>query len=509
MPLVPSSPSSPQEEAASVRLDSWKEIAGYLGRGERTAKRWESERALPVHRLPGGGRGSVYAFAGELDEWLISAQGGEQEAAGEASGAGETDAAAGPPQPETMAGSVHLTASSETDRRPRRFRHLAVYALLPVGLALAAVLLISVNGAHSFTAQRALPGRPASASLDAEKQIAHQLYLRGRYEWNKRTPDSLNRALDDFTQALVHDPGSAQTYVGLADTYNLLREYALMPENEAYSHAIAASKKAVELDDSLAEAHRALAFDKFYGNWDFSGGAKEFRRAIELNPRDPIAHLWLANAFAGPGWYPFCLREIDRAQELDPASPAILADKGAMLVGAGQTKEGLDLLKQVERTDPGFLSPHRYLANAYLTMRRYPDFLLESEKIAELTGDPVLKATNAAAREGFQRGGEHGLLLGLYAAQKKFYDQGKLAGALLAKTCVLLGKKEEALQLLEKDFDRHDGPFLNIHADGVLIALKDEPGYQQLLGKIHFPAPEAADPYLASQDSASAVLAAK
>jgi tetratricopeptide (TPR) repeat protein len=377
-------------------------------------------------------------------------------------------------------------------------------------IAVGYLVNLRTRGEYASSILHSLTTKSALTVSSADRRLAHELYLRGRFEWNQRTPDSLNRALDDFMQSLVHDPSSAPTYVGLADTYNLLREFSLMPENEAFSRSVAASRKAVELDDSLAEAHRALAFDEFYGNWDFSGGEKEFRRAIEMNPRDPIAHLWFANAFAGTGWYSFCLHEVDRAQELDPASPAILADKGMMLVEAGQTEEGLELLRQVERTDPGFLSPHRYLARAYLTMRQYPDFLLESEKTAELTGDPVLKETTAAAREGYRRSGERGLLHNLYGAQKRFYDQGRLAGEFLAKTCVRLGRKEEALQLLHKDLDRREGQFLNLRSDGVLTTLKDEPAYQQLLEKIHFPAPESnAATYLASRDSAPADQAAR
>jgi tetratricopeptide (TPR) repeat protein len=109
------------------------------------------------------------------------------------------------------------------------------------------------------------PGTSIAVS-DSEKSQARDLYLKGRYEWNQRTPDSLNRALGYFTQAILHDPGYAQAYVGMADTYDLLREYSTMPDSEAYARALAAASKAVELDDSLAEAHRALAFAEWWEN---------------------------------------------------------------------------------------------------------------------------------------------------------------------------------------------------------------------------------------------------
>jgi tetratricopeptide (TPR) repeat protein len=484
-----------------MRLDSWKEIAAYLGRGERTAKRWESERSLPVHRLPGGGRGSVYAFTAELDEWLISARAEAPDEAGGAEAWAEADSEAdaapsvtSPPQTESHPVRLDSPAASPNGRVHGWSWQIPVYLLLPVGLVLAAFSVVNprITGARTSvpSVHSPLPAQPALASSDSEKQLAHRLYLSGRYEWNKRTPDSLNRALDDFTQAIVHDPASAEAYAGLADTYDLLREYSLMPQSEAYSRAIAASKRAVELDDSLAEAHRALAFALVWSNWDYQAGEKEFRRAIELNPRDPLAHLWFANAFAGPGWYPVCLREIDRAQELDPASPVILAGKGKMQYDAGQTEQGIETLRQVERTDPDFLAPHRYLANIYFARREYTDFLVESEKVVELSRDPVLKVTNAAAQAGLRRDGERGFLLDLYVAQKKLYGEGKIEGTTFARTCVQLGKKEEALQLLRKDYEQHNPQFLLVRSDLELLALKDEPAYRELLTKFRLPSPD-------------------
>ena len=504
MPSMTSDPFSPQEETSTVRLDSWKEIAAYLGRGERTAKRWESERALPVHRLPGGGRGSVYAFAAELDEWLISAKAdeikpdesgmaGTADAASESSQESESerevdadDISSWPSHLEPADQSMSSTAA-EVHGRSGRIR---LFVLLPVALALVAISVVKLRTAstHSSNTSHTPLAQPAASAT--EQQRAQELYLNGRFEWSKRTPDSLNRALDDFTQALVHDPGNALTYVGLADTYNMLREYSLMPENEAYNRAIAASRKAVELDNSLAEAHRSLAFDEFWGEWNFQAGAKEFRRAIELNPRDPLAHLWFANAFAGPGWYPACLREMDRAQKLDPTSSVILAGKGKMLVDSGQVQPGIELLKLVEHTDPEFMAPHRYLAGIYFTRREYAGYLAESQKTANLNHDTVLAAITSAAQQGFQRGGESGLLQALYTVQKKYYGDGNYPGTYLARTCTRLGKKEEALQLLHADYARHNAAFLSIRVDPILANLKDEPAYRDLIKDLQFPTPD-------------------
>ena len=130
--------------------------------------------------------------------------------------------------------------------------------------------------------------------LHAANREAEEFYLKGRYYWEKRTPDSLNKAVDSFTQAIVHDPSYAPAYVGLADCYNLLREYTVMPASEAYPRALAAAKKAVELDDRSSEAHASFAFASFFGMWDAATADREFRRALELNPSNAIAHHWYA-----------------------------------------------------------------------------------------------------------------------------------------------------------------------------------------------------------------------
>jgi len=495
MPAAPHGPSSHSQGTPPARLDSWKEIAEYLGRSERTVKRWEAERALPVHHVPGGGHGSVYAFTSELDRWLLSEKKKDSHSlheSGETKVPSAAQSSGAPPQDP-----AESSWASEQKSLYRRIWHLLTYGFPVLSILVVFLYIVGLRttGASSSSLFRSIltfvRTGSTSSSATSEKQLAHDLYLRGRFEWNKRTPDSLSRALDYFLQSVVHDPDNAQAYVGLADTYLLLREFTIMPENEAYDRAIAAAKKAIQIDDSLADGHRALAFAEIYRNWDFQTGETEFRRALELNPRDPVTHLWFANAFAAPGWYPVCLREIERAQELDPSSQAILADKGLMLFQSGQVHQGLDLEREVERTDPEFLSPHRYLASMYFTLRDYPNFLLESDKAADVSNDAVLKSTTAAARSSFVRGGEPGLLQALYASQKSSYSAGKLPATILAKTCAHMGRKEEALHLLREDYRRHGIALLIIRGDVDLLTLSQEPEYQDLLREIHSPSPHS------------------
>jgi tetratricopeptide (TPR) repeat protein len=482
------------------RLDGWKDIATYLGKAERTVKRWETDRGLPIRRVPGGGRGSVYAFAGELDEWLKSdkAVGPEgPEAREEAEPQGLSVVAPVESENVVPPGAAVSTAKSRRNLLSSRWGRVLVLSGLPI-LALAVVAIgtpgLPFHGRiHSLFARnepKPASGSPPAVSI-AEKERAREFYLKGRYEWNQRTPDSLNRALDFFTQAVVHDPGNAQAYVGLADTYDLLRQYTTMPDNEAYSRAIVAAKRAVELDDSLAEAHRALAYSEMYGSWNFADAEKEFRRAIVLDPKNPEARRWYANAFAVQGRFPECLAQMDKAQELDPGSHATLADKGLMLYNAGRTDEAIATLNEVERSAPQFRSPHVYLMMIDLDLRNYPAYLAEGEKTADSMNDPVLKDIVASARAGYARDGGPGLLRNLYAKQREYYATGKVAGTTLAKTCVLMGRKQEALQLLEQAYAHHEADVLACLSHPDLLTLKDEPRYKALVKKINFPMPGA------------------
>jgi tetratricopeptide (TPR) repeat protein len=506
MPSSQIDPANAENSTLGSRLDSWKEIAAYLSRGERTVKRWETDRGLPIRRLPGGGRGSVYAYTAELAEWLKSRPlpEKEQEETFIPEPPEEQEPQNGPAGPSFANVPVSLRLSPEAAPTGSKLRRKWISAVAGLGLVVAAIMAVGLAALHhrnlsasstkSFTVVKKQPGVSSPVISDSERHQAHDLYLKGRYEWNQRTPETLNRALDDFTQAIVHDPGYAQAYVGLADTYNLLREYSTMPESDAFQRARAAAKKAVELDDSLAEAHRALAFAEFWGTWDFADSEKEFRRAIALDPKDPVARRWYANSFAMPGRFAECLEQIDKAQELDPSSHATVADKGIMLFQAGQTRQGIELLREVERSDPEFRSPHFYMSLISLNLQDYPTYLKESQKAAEAINDPILEDINRSAQSGYALEGGPGLLKGLYASQKKYYLMGKLSGTTLAKTCVAMGKKQEALHLLEDAYARREPYLLTFLSQRDLLILKDEPRYKALVKKVNFPAPVVAWP---------------
>ncbi len=336
--------------------------------------------------------------------------------------------------------------------------------------------------ANSKSASATAKGQHQPANREAE-----EFYLKGRFYWNKRTPESLNQALDAFNQAIARDPNYSDAYVGLADCYNLLREFSAMPGNEAYFKAFAAAKKAVELDQQSSEAHASLAFVTFFGMWDAADAEKEFRRAIELDPNNAKAHHWYAT-FLNTNRHVEALTEIDIARKLAPDSSSILADKGVLLWDAGHRDAGMQLLKQLETSEPDFVSPHRYLRFVYLDTGDFPNYIAEWKKEASLTHDAAKSAVVEAAAKGFVQGGERGLLRAELSEQTKFYQQGKLSPYFLAQTNARLGNRHEALKYLTICLQSHDEQTLNLPNDHSFASLHGDAAFEQLLAKAGLPA---------------------
>jgi DNA-binding winged helix-turn-helix (wHTH) protein/tetratricopeptide (TPR) repeat protein len=329
-----------------------------------------------------------------------------------------------------------------------------------------------------------LPG-PHSANSEAE-----QFYLKGRFYWEKRTPDGLNKAVDFFTQAIVHDPTYAPAYVGLADCYNLMREYTMMPASEAYPRALAAAQKAVELDDQSSEAHASLAFALFFGSWKIAEADHEFRRAIDLNPNNAVALHWYATYLFTIGRHTESVQEIEKAQSLDPASKSILADKGYLLWATGRTDEGAALLKQLATAERDFVSPHRYLKSIYFASGDYALYLGEWKKESSLLrDDPSLKLVDAA-QKGFALRGFRGMLENTLDLQKKLYERGLQSPYLVAQTASRLGSKSEALRYLRIAFDKHDEQVIQINNDWAFETLHTDPGYRELVARLGIPSKE-------------------
>lgn len=453
------------QSPADRRLDSWKEIAAFFGRNERTVRRWATSQAMPVHRIPGMAKGRVFAFEAELREWL--------------SVSGTLDQPNRSPDSQSEAPREEARHSYSRSMEKR-------LAVLLVCAALAAAVFVFRGARHFLVHASATPGPAAKKpnSIRPETSQAEDLYLQGRYYWNRRTPDDLNRAVDYFTQAIVRDPNYANAYVGLADSYNLLREYSAMPPSEAYPRALAAARTAVELDDSSADAHASLAFATFYWSWDALGAEREFKRALELNPDGARAHHWYATFLVSSQRFPEALTQIERARSLDPSSVAILADKAEILLDAHQTGESLALLKQIEAADPSFTSAHRYLAEVYLSQKDYPNYLKEWRQTATLLRDQNELEVEGAAEKGFSTGGYEGMQKGILRAQKRLNSQGAVPDYSLALTYARLGDKKDSLQCLRAAYEKHDSSLLFLSSESAFDTLRNVPEFDDLVARV-------------------------
>ena len=199
---------------------------------------------------------------------------------------------------------------------------------------------------------------------------AYQLYLQGRYYWNKRTLEGVQQSIDFFQQAIQKDPRYALPYAGQADAYALLSDLNVLPAREVMPKVKAAASKALELDDTLGEAHTSLACARFH-EWDWAGAEKEFKRAIELNAGYPTAHAWYGEYLMVLGRFDESLAEMRRADELSPLSPAINLALGNRLYYARQYPQAIEQCQKTLAIDGGFLSAHVFLGRAYLQKASY------------------------------------------------------------------------------------------------------------------------------------------
>jgi len=410
-----------------------------------------------------------YAGPGSNDEVVISLPKGGYAARFE-----RKAVAAGPepaPSPSAPIEIAPAQPSAEGRPAPTRRRWPVAAALVALG-ALGVVLWLSLRGAHAVGTH--------VANSDAQ-----ELYLKGRFYWDKRTPESLNMAVDYFTQAIARDPSYAAAYVGLADTYNLLSEYTVMPYREAFSRALAAARKAVQLDDSMAEAHCSLAYASFWGAWDAVTAEREFKRALRLKPDSAVAHHWFATFLSTQGRSAEALAEINRAQQLDPTSISILADKAEIIGASGRHAEAIALASQIAGSDPSFLSAHKYLAHLYLWEGDYTDYLREARTGALLEHDPQVLEEVAAGEQAFQAGGAHQMLEAMLAIQQKFAAQGQASNYGLASTCALLGEKAKAFDYLQAALEKRETSILGLRIDPAFGPLRGEARYQQILAQVH------------------------
>lgn len=503
-------------------LNGWKEIAGYVARDRRTVERWEKQRGLPVRRMPGAGRATVYALISELDEWLASSKPDETEA---------EDAGDGP-APETIAtksnGEIEEVGGIEAASEPRaaaqekapelpsagRWETIAAWSIL-LGLCLVLVLSLPVVRRHLYpVAERERVGtgggsnsdsgvRPSSDSngagsglggtspaLREHSQVAgvEDLYLAGVYSLEQRTPESLERAEQDFASAIAKDGNYASAYAGLADTYILLREYYVMPDEEAYTKAKAAAEHAIALDPRSSEAHASLGFINFFWLWDAANAEREFQTALADDPSSAHAHHWYGSMLTHEGRYEEAMEQLNIAQRLEPTSAAILSTRALALGLSGHRGEAMDMLEGLINESPEVSSPHAILA---ILSRVEPQdlgrYLEEMRRAGELRHSDETLQVAAAAEPALRRGSEHGMWTAILTTEEKLHPGSADRTFLMAEAETVLGNDDAAFADLNQLAQRHNGEVMGVIIDPTLAPLRRDRRFGQLLQAVGLP----------------------
>jgi tetratricopeptide (TPR) repeat protein len=284
---------------------------------------------------------------------------------------------------------------------------------------------------------------------------AYEAYLKGRYFWNKRTGDDLEKAVQYFSQAIERDSNYAQAYSGLADAYALLGdwEYGVLAPREALPRAKAAAVKALQLDNTLGEAHTSLAFCLDVFDWDLKSAETEFRRGIELNPGYATAHHWYAWHLSLSGRNNDAIAEMKKAQNLDPVSLIINADLAELLLIAHFTDESIEQSRKTIEMDVNFPLAHNQLAVAYLQKHRYEEAISELQKAVQLSAaSPTCIANLARA---FAESGRRNEAIQLLGDLKK---RSRAGVSEIAVVYAALGDNDQAMTWLEKGFDERFNP---------------------------------------------------
>jgi TolB-like protein len=604
------------------RLGSWKEIAAFFECDERTLRRWEKERGLPIHRAPGGAGGKVFAYTLELSTWLETSR-NSISAASQVNGANqaeptghgkriafidgqgsieEVDAAESSfesrviephsngssnslwkiagiasavvavsilaitlwhrsPGPDSIAvlpfsngggdaateylsdgiteslidnlthvpqlkvksrNSVFRYKGKDKDIDARIVGNELGVAVLVTGKVVPEGNNIEVtaeltdvrdnteiwgqqyhgNSADIILLQQQIAGDIAeklrSKLSPSEKQQvtrqgtqnpeAYELYLRGRYAWNKRTTGDLEAAISYFNQAIAKDPGYASAYAGLADAYYVRQPRYSGAPSDNDPKASAAARRALELDPTLARPHAILGGSAMEYDWNFVGGEAEYKRAFELDPNDPTSHEWYAEKMGMIGGREQeALAEIDRAHQLDPLSSVITSQVGDVHNMARRFDDAINVCQELASDDPTFSRAHHCLAVAYWGKRMYPQVIEEWKTFGRLSGDQHESDFAAALDGGFRSGGWSGALAEGIETRQEQRKNGYSSPFVLAGLYADMGDKDRAFQWLDTAYHERDWLLTALKTDFLLDPIRSDPRFAQVVHKIGLP----------------------
>ena len=319
-------------------------------------------------------------------------------------------------------------------------------------------------------------------SVDPE---AHELYLKGRYFWNKRDQAGFTKAVDYFQQAIAKDPTYAAAYAGLADSYALSGGFNLIPVEQAMPRAQAAAEKALQLDSNLAEAHASLGLIAPFNNWNWADAEQHYQRAIDLDPNYATAHHWYAEGYLMPvGRADEAIAEIRKAQELDPLSAVIATDLGKELYFVRRYDEALVELRRALELDPNFTSAHNWISDTLVEKRMYSDAIVELEKTKPFREERVYVRQTAYlyARMGRNAEARAALAKALQLSKDKQVSSGAVA-----LTYAALGDKDASFQWLEKAYTERSSFTTSLKYWSVFDSMRGDPRFADLLRRVGLP----------------------
>lgn len=314
---------------------------------------------------------------------------------------------------------------------------------------------------------------------------AFQLYLQGRFFWNRRSEDALRTAIRYFEKAIAIDERYALAWAGIADSYSLLGEYGHIERKLLYPKARAAVEKALAIDDGLAEAHTSLASLLMLNEWDWARSEREFMRAFELNPNYATTYHWYSGWLINMGRLDEAIKMISRAADLDPISQAIVKDKGIALYYARRYEEAIELAKTTLELDSNYAAAHRLMSLSFQGLKRFDEAIAENENWGELTRNKL--ETMISLAQLYAAAGNVPEAKRLFSEVEKSRLRSENSNRGMALVHAALGETDAAFEYLDKSFTAREESLLSIKVDPKLDPIRGDSRLPELLRRMKLP----------------------
>jgi len=311
---------------------------------------------------------------------------------------------------------------------------------------------------------------------------AYQLYLKGLFYWNHRTPEALKKSVDYYNQAIEKDPAYAQAYAGMALAYVLFSQYSVSSPAESMPKAKAAATKALELDESLAEAHTALGFALYQYDRNLPESNRQYQRAIELNPNYATAHQWYAIMnLVIMQRFDEAIAEAKRAQELDPLSLIVNMELGSNYIAARRYDEAIEQLRRTIELDQNWYLGHLTLCQAYELKGLFSQAVAECQKGRDLNDDPSMLSALAHV---YAASGKRDEAMKILAEMHELAKGHYVPAYNFALTYAGLGDRNQAFQWLERSLEDRSWEITNVKVDPMLDNLHSDPRFADLVRRV-------------------------